>query len=321
MKDLLPTTHAILSLVLCLVVIALGCDRGVEPFDPNEKPSPPDLDRIFPETGETRGGPSDSAARSPQPEAASRRGNTGGASGAGSASADTTIRGVIEIDPALRASQPTGGVLFVIARSQPAGPPLAVLRVASPSFPHDFEIGQANVMMPSLTFSGEIQLSAPPRLGRQRHDEAPRRSGRSHRSTPGPGSFGSHSVSRPQALTTNHFPAHFPSSQRGEVAVSQADAKQSGREVEADAPTKTCPSNCVGPSASDPPRTTRKYQPPPGLSPPPDTQSVRSPHESPQQRAYPLRSGRRRRREPAPSGSRCVWPAKQQHLNAGALAQ
>lgn len=51
-------------------------------------------------------------------------------------------------------------MLFIIARTRPAGPPLAVLRVPTPSFPHRFEIGQAEVMIPTLVFEGEIKLSA-----------------------------------------------------------------------------------------------------------------------------------------------------------------
>ena len=51
-------------------------------------------------------------------------------------------------------------MLFIIARSRPTGPPLAVLRVPNPSFPLAFAIGQAQVMIPGLQFSGEIQLSA-----------------------------------------------------------------------------------------------------------------------------------------------------------------
>ena len=41
-----------------------------------------------------------------------------------------------------------------------AGPPLAVRRFASPRFPLEFEIGQANVMIPSMRFEGAIKLTA-----------------------------------------------------------------------------------------------------------------------------------------------------------------
>ena len=51
-------------------------------------------------------------------------------------------------------------MLFIIARTRPTGPPLAVMRVPNPSFPHDFEIGQAQVMIPTLQFAGDIKLSA-----------------------------------------------------------------------------------------------------------------------------------------------------------------
>ncbi|TFG97758.1 MAG: hypothetical protein E4H11_01465, partial [Myxococcales bacterium] len=35
--------------VIALVLVGwLGCDRNVEPFDPDEQPAEPDLSRIFP---------------------------------------------------------------------------------------------------------------------------------------------------------------------------------------------------------------------------------------------------------------------------------
>jgi hypothetical protein len=53
-------------------------------------------------------------------------------------------------------------MLFVIARAAGvrAGPPMAVLRVPSPSFPMEFEIGPANVMIPSMRFQGDIGITA-----------------------------------------------------------------------------------------------------------------------------------------------------------------
>ena len=40
------------------------------------------------------------------------------------------------------------------------GPPLAVLRIPDPDFPVDFEIGPADVMIPTMRFAGSITLSA-----------------------------------------------------------------------------------------------------------------------------------------------------------------
>ena len=73
-----------------------------------------------------------------------------------------SIRGRIEVAPELRKDVGAGSVLFLIARSSAAtgGPPLAVRRFASPSFPLEFEIGPQNVMIPSMRFEGPIQLTA-----------------------------------------------------------------------------------------------------------------------------------------------------------------
>ena len=52
-------------------------------------------------------------------------------------------------------------MLFVIARPAgvTAGPPLAVLRIPAPRFPVAFEIGPANVMIPSMRFQGDIGIT------------------------------------------------------------------------------------------------------------------------------------------------------------------
>ncbi len=149
------------------LILLVGCDRNIEPYQPGEEPRPPDLGRIFPgPTGAPAEGGADAA------QGASRQAartalpptRTGAAppavppSGAGGAGA--AIEGEIELSDALR--PPDGGVLFVIARTQGArgGPPLAVLRIPEPEFPVAFRIGPENVMIPSLTFAGSISLSA-----------------------------------------------------------------------------------------------------------------------------------------------------------------
>jgi hypothetical protein len=135
----------------CLLLLAwvsaaglAGCDRNIEPYVPGEQPSQPDLSRIFPQPDEEpQPAPAQPAsARPPSP----------------SAGAGNVISGRIE----LTGSAPGGGVLFIVARRAGAagGPPLAVVRLASPTFPLDFEIGQGNVMIPSMKFEGEIDLTA-----------------------------------------------------------------------------------------------------------------------------------------------------------------
>jgi len=68
----------------------------------------------------------------------------------------------VELAPSLEGGRPEGAVLFLIARreGQPGGPPLAVVRELSPSFPHAFEIGPANLMIPGSSFEGPILLQA-----------------------------------------------------------------------------------------------------------------------------------------------------------------
>jgi cytochrome c-type biogenesis protein CcmH len=86
------------------------------------------------------------APAAPQPAA-----STGAASG--------PIEGTLELAPDLVGKVPPGAVLFVIARTASAGPPLAVLRIPNPSFPHPFSIGPDNRMIQSMPFAGEIRIS------------------------------------------------------------------------------------------------------------------------------------------------------------------
>ena len=151
-------------LLLALIgVLASGCDRNIEGFQPGEKASEPDLARIFP-------GPAAVAA----PSSENERGNSRAPDRAalppsraeGSETATTTgadpIEGTIELSDQLAESRPAGAVLFVIARQEGVtrGPPLAVLRIGDPEFPYAFSIGPDNVMIPSMRFEGQISLSA-----------------------------------------------------------------------------------------------------------------------------------------------------------------
>lgn len=144
-------------LSIAIAAMAIHCDRGIEPFDPNEEPVAPDLARIYPNGSARKAGPMGGGM--PAAPGAASRGAPAPAPTSDSSSTGT-ISGVIELDPQFYAARPANGMLFIIARTRPAGPPLAVLRVPTPSFPHRFEIGQAEVMIPTLVFEGEIKLSA-----------------------------------------------------------------------------------------------------------------------------------------------------------------
>ncbi len=172
-----------------LALLTLACDRNIEPYR-NEPVEAPDLARIFPEgagqpgvlplTGADGSGaltmpppppgarglpPAPSPARSDATGGAgggsgSRSGRSTGGTGRASAPAAPPLTGTITLAPALRGKVKPGAVLFLIARSGAAGPPTAVLRIPSPVFPLDFELGPEHKMIAQLPFAGPFTLSA-----------------------------------------------------------------------------------------------------------------------------------------------------------------
>lgn len=140
-----------------VLAVCLGCDRNVEPFDPEEQPAEPDLSRIFPEGAQepAQGPPTlpPAPGRGAPPLAAA-------APGAGAAADGPPIQGTVSVPEELAGRVPQGAVLFVIARRGGAGPPLAVERIASPRFPVEFSLGPEDRMIQTLPFAGELQISA-----------------------------------------------------------------------------------------------------------------------------------------------------------------
>jgi hypothetical protein len=141
-------------------IVALGCDRAVEPYVPGEKPETPDLSRIFPEGAE---------------RAAEAAPSMGGGAAGGAASADVTpdrsappaagepapVSGTITLGSGFERQVPAGAILFLIARKgQGGGPPLAVKRIEAPKFPLAFSLGPADRMIQQMPFEGPLQLSA-----------------------------------------------------------------------------------------------------------------------------------------------------------------
>ena len=123
-------------------LLAAGCDRRVEPWiEADREPPPPERPVRIPGLG------APAPRQVPMPEAASAPGGAG-----------PSIRGELRL--AEGATVPAGGVLFVIARSEAGGPPLAVKRLAPGAFPMRFEIGAADAMMAGRPFAGPIRLSA-----------------------------------------------------------------------------------------------------------------------------------------------------------------
>jgi hypothetical protein len=71
------------------------------------------------------------------------------------------VSGLVELDPGLEGTVASGAVLFVFVRESGfgAGPPVAVRRFPSPSFPVRFEIGETDAMM-GQAFPNEVLLEA-----------------------------------------------------------------------------------------------------------------------------------------------------------------
>jgi hypothetical protein len=137
------------------LLLLAACNRNLEPFDPAEEPREPDLSRIFP-AGAAGPAPADTAPSEmppPPPALAEASPELAAPSGA-------PIRGTLRVAPELAAAQPGGAVLFLIARGEAPGPPIAVKRIEAPSFPLEFEIGPDDRMLKTLPFAGPLHLMA-----------------------------------------------------------------------------------------------------------------------------------------------------------------
>ena len=132
-----------------LIVCGVGCDRRLEPWIDKEAELPaterpvhvPGLDAPI-------------VRSQPGAVLASRSERRGAERG----SEAPPIRGTLRL--ATGEEPGPGGVLFLIARTSPVGPPLAVKRLPVGPFPLDFEIGPNDVMIPGLRFAGAITLTA-----------------------------------------------------------------------------------------------------------------------------------------------------------------
>ena len=161
------TCHRLALLALGTIFLlssTAACDRNTEKFVAGEKPRPPDLARIFPEEDPSaqRAGEAPQMPAAPGGGAPPMAGRMPAPAGGGPSAEGGNISGTITVAPALEGSLPAGAMLFVIARPAgvTGGPPLAVLRIPSPHFPLPFEIGPANVMIPSMRFQGDIEITA-----------------------------------------------------------------------------------------------------------------------------------------------------------------
>ncbi len=84
------------------------------------------------------------------------------ASPAPAPSAGAQISGTIRVDPKLQGKVDKQATLFIIARPAggSGGPPLAVKRIDTPSFPLSYSLGPENVMIQGTPFSGKLLISA-----------------------------------------------------------------------------------------------------------------------------------------------------------------
>jgi hypothetical protein len=145
----------IVALCGFVALVAPGCNRNIETYDPDQEVEAPDLARIFrPEidpVAEVAG-----AAGGPPPG-----GGRAGSSPTPDPSADAKpISGTVRLASDIPDGLPQGAVLFLIARHGEAGPPLAVVKVNAPSFPFDFEIGPGDRMIDTVPFAGPLRISA-----------------------------------------------------------------------------------------------------------------------------------------------------------------
>jgi hypothetical protein len=68
-----------------------------------------------------------------------------------------SIRGTLRLAEGVAA--PPGGVVFVIARAEAGGPPLAAKRLAG-AFPLEFSLGPGDLMMQETPFTGPMRIAA-----------------------------------------------------------------------------------------------------------------------------------------------------------------
>ena len=138
-------------LAIVALVIALACDRAVEPYVPGEKPEQPDLSRIFPEGAERATKEEPMGGSTPMPAAPP----------AASGGDAEPVSGTITLASGYESKVPAGAILFIVARTgQGGGPPLAVKRIESPKFPLPFSLGPGDRMIQQMPFVGPLQLSA-----------------------------------------------------------------------------------------------------------------------------------------------------------------
>ncbi len=87
----------------------------------------------------------------------------GGASSGAPSGSGVGVDGRVSLDVSVTNRAPSGATLFVTVRnagSGDRGPPLAVKKIESPSFPLTFHVDSSDVMMAGMPFTGPFDVSA-----------------------------------------------------------------------------------------------------------------------------------------------------------------
>jgi hypothetical protein len=74
--------------------------------------------------------------------------------------AQEKISGTITLNKKLESKIVQGGALFVFAKKANNQMPVAVLKIATPKFPQNFELTSANVMIAGTKFEGPVKVTA-----------------------------------------------------------------------------------------------------------------------------------------------------------------
>lgn len=83
------------------------------------------------------------------------------------ASRPAVLSGIVQVDPGLRARIPEGSTLFVFARAaDERGPPLAVLRTTTGTWPLRFKLDDSNAMLPDRKLSNFSRVIVEARVSR-----------------------------------------------------------------------------------------------------------------------------------------------------------
>lgn len=88
-------------------------------------------------------------------------GTVKGAKPAHVATTGQSISGTITVDAKLKSHLDPNAALFIIARPAggAGGPPLAVKKIDQPKFPLSYSLGQENLMMQGMPFSGKVNIT------------------------------------------------------------------------------------------------------------------------------------------------------------------